>query len=471
MTDKKARLGKNEDTICAIASPAGTGAVAMIRLSGKDAFSITQNIFKSSKKDFLLEKVDSHTVHFGHIYSYDELIDEVLLSVYRKPHSYTGEDSVEITCHGSYFIQKKILELLIDQGARTSNPGEFTMRAFVNGKMDLSQAEAVAELIASNSASSHKVAIQQMRGGYSKKIKTLREQLLDFASLIELELDFSEEDVEFANRAKLLALLDNIKQEIDILIRSFSLGNVLKNGIPVAITGKPNVGKSTLLNAILNEERAIVSEIPGTTRDSIEDTIVIDGILFRFIDTAGLRKSQDTIETFGIERTYETIEKASLVLFLFDVNETTVNEVVDSINEFKERFPDQDKKYIIIANKIDLMVEVPHGFKDYVDHETIFISAKRKENIQSILESLVKSVKTKGEEENNILVSNIRHYEAMKLCLQSVNEIEKGIQKHISPEWLVSDVKQAICHLAQITGDVTSEDILDSIFSRFCIGK
>jgi len=471
MTTKKARLGGSEDTICAIASPAGTGAVAMIRLSGKDALSIIQKIFKSSKKDFIIEKAASHTVHFGHIYSGDELIDEVLLSIYKAPNSYTGEDSVEITCHGSYFIQKKILELLVDHGARTANPGEFTMRAFVNGKMDLSQAEAVAELIASNSASSHKVAIQQMRGGYSKKIKALREQLLDFASLIELELDFSEEDVEFANRAKLLALLENIKKEIDILIRSFSLGNVLKNGIPVAITGKPNVGKSTLLNAILNEERAIVSEIPGTTRDSIEDTIVIDGISFRFIDTAGLRKSQDTIEAFGIERTYETIEKASVVLFLFDVNETTVNEVVDAINEFKARFPDQDKKYIIIANKIDLMIEVPHGFKNYVDHETIFISAKRKENIQSIFESLVKSAKTKGEEENNILVSNIRHYEAMKLCLQSVNEIEKGIQKHISPEWLVSDVKQAIYYLAQITGDVTSEDILDSIFSRFCIGK
>jgi tRNA modification GTPase len=352
-----------------------------------------------------------------------------------------------------------------------ANPGEFTQRAFLNGKMDLSQAEAVADLIASNSATSHTIAFRQMRGHFSKRIQQLRQQLLDFAALIELELDFSEEDVEFANRDKLLQLLYTMNNELGQLIKSFALGNVLKNGIPVAIIGKPNVGKSTLINAIFNEEKAIVSEIPGTTRDTIEDVLVIDGVSFRFIDTAGLRDSDDTIESMGIERTYEKIRQASIILYMFDASTTTQDEINETISEFRASLDDQEKRLILIANKIDLLEEMPHNFVSLVELETIFVSAKRKENINLIHESLLKSVSVGVEEANQSIVASSRHYQALKQTLESLDLVHQGIQSGVSGDLLSSDLRQALYHLGTITGEITTDELLGNIFGRFCIGK
>jgi tRNA modification GTPase len=377
---------------------------------------------------------------------------------------------IEISCHGSVYIQQKILELLLSTGARLAKPGEFTFRAFLNKKFDLSQAEAVADLIASHSGTSHDLAIQQMRGGFSKKIGALRKSLIEFTALIELELDFSEEHMIFADRADLHALLEHLDTELSMLLDSFSLGNVIKNGIPVAIIGKPNVGKSTLLNAILNEEKAIVSEIPGTTRDAIEDTIVIGGFSFRFIDTAGLRASEDAIETIGIERTWEKIGEASIILYVFDVTEQSFEEVTEAIAELKKPGDDRPLNLVLIGNKTDKLKKLPKGFKDFVEYETIFVSGKRKENIHLIAEHLVEVV-GQAKTSDKTIVSNSRHYEALQQAHQSIVCVRNGLREGLSPDLMTVDIHKALYHLGEITGEITTDEILGAIFSRFCVGK
>lgn len=459
------------DTICALSTAVGVGAIAVIRLSGTKAFEICDSFFKPDKVNIRVSDFDSHTVHHGYFKNGDVPIDEVLLAVFRNPHSYTGEDVAEISCHGSLYIQQQMLETLISGGARLAERGEFTFRAFMNGKFDLSQAEAVADLISSNSKSSHGLALAQMRGGFSSKIKEMRRQLVDFASLLELELDFSEEDVEFADRRKLTNLLANLKTELSLLADSFTLGNVIKQGIPVAIVGKPNVGKSTLLNALLNEERAIVSEIPGTTRDTIEDTITIQGITFRFIDTAGLRShSADTIETIGISRTYDKIREASVILYLFDVSSVEAAEIDEIIAEFEGHINDPRKQFILIGNKTDLMMETPPHIRALFDLETIFISAKRKENINLIVESLLRTVKTDNISDQAI-VSNARHFEAITRTLSALDDAEKGFESGLPTDLIATDIRSALHHLGEITGEITTDEILGNIFGKFCVGK
>jgi len=460
----------SKDTICALATPPGTGAIAIIRLSGADAFSILEKIFVPNGKIKHPDEMHSHTLHLGALFDQLDLVDEVLISIFRNPASYTGEDVVEISCHGSMYIQKKIIEVLLANGARMADPGEFTIRAFLNGKFDLSEAEAVADLIASNSKSSHELAIEQMRGGFSAKIRWLRARLLEFVSLIELELDFSEEDVQFADRTALIKLLTEIKDEVIRLKSSFALGNVLKYGIPVAIVGKPNVGKSTLLNALLNEERAIVSDIPGTTRDTVEDTINIEGVNFRFIDTAGLRHSRDSIESLGIDRTYEKISQASVVLYVFDINETTEDEIDEAIADIRAQVDIPDKEIIPVANKTDMLQESPHTFRKLVDMDTLFVSAKRLENINLIAERLLSSVRS-GETGDKTIVSNLRQYEALTNALESILNVEKGFADGISSDLVSIDIRQALYQLGLITGEITNDEILGSIFSKFCIGK
>lgn len=461
------------DTICALATPPGSSAIAVLRLSGKDAFGVAAKVFTAKKKGFDIRKAGTHTLHYGTIASGTEVIDDVLLSVFRQPHSYTGEDAVEISCHGSGYIVQKLLSLLLDHGCRMARPGEFTLRAFLNGKMDLSQAEGVGDLIAASSKAAHRLAIDQMRGGFSSRIRDLRERLLQFASLIELELDFSEEDVEFADRAALGSLLGEIRAEVKLLADSFAEGNVLKTGIPVAIIGKPNVGKSTLLNAILNEEKAIVSEIPGTTRDAIEDTIVINGMAFRFIDTAGLRHTGDRIETIGIERTYEKIRQARIILYVFDINGTDCLEVNADLDEFRRQLGDEgmkDKHFILVANKIDQLMETPRHFRSMVEFECLFVSAKRKENISMISESLVRSISA-DPEADDVIVSNARHHEALKGVLEAIGSIEEGFANNIPGDLIAVDIRKALYHLGEITGEITSDELLGNIFSKFCIGK
>jgi tRNA modification GTPase len=457
------------DTICAISTPPGLGAIAVIRLSGPATLETCKKIFHPAGENTDISAVPSHTVHFGTIGTGDDLLDEVLLTLFKAPHSYTGEDVAEISCHGSPYIQQKIMELLLAHRLRLANPGEFTLRAYMNGKFDLSQAEAVADLISSHSRSSHQLALSQMRGGFSKKISTLRSKLLEFTSLIELELDFSEENVEFASRPDLIHLLDELESEISTLISSFSLGNVIKNGIPVTIIGKPNVGKSTLLNTILNEEKAIVSEIPGTTRDAIEDTIVIDEYQFRFIDTAGLRSSSDRIESMGIERTWEKIHQASIILYVFDATVDSFEDVMQDVSEFKE-ITDPSKKLVLIGNKADKLKRLPSGFKDFVELETIFVSAKRKENINLIAESLLKSVRAENLS-NSTIVSNTRHLEALQNALSSILSVKEGLSSGLTSDLLTTDIRKALHHLGEITGEITTDEILGNIFGRFCIGK
>ncbi len=472
------------DTICALSTPPGMGAIAVIRISGPDTFKICEAIFRPANTAVKITEVPSHTIHFGTITEYPAssiqhpasriphpgIIDEVLISIFRAPHSYTGEDVAEISCHGSVYIQQKIVERILKEGIRLVNPGEFTLRAFMNGKMDLSQAEAVADLIASQSQSSHDLALGQMRGGFSRKIKDLRQKLVDFAALIELELDFSEEQVEFADRSQLMNLLIELRLEITTLIESFSTGNVIKNGIPVTIIGKPNVGKSTLLNAILNEEKAIVSEIPGTTRDAIEDTIVIGGYSFRFIDTAGLRDSVDTIENMGIERTWEKVHQASVVLYVFDATKDSFGDVMQSISEFREIAEDKSKKLILVGNKMDKLKELPKGFKEFMELETIFVSAKRKENVHLLAESLVRVISL-NQPADKTLVSNTRHLEALNNALFAIIATFEGFEAGISPDLLTTDIRTALHHLGEITGEITTEEILGTIFGKFCIGK
>lgn len=459
-----------DDIICALASPPGTGAIAIIRVSGKSCLVFLDNIFIPFKKNSKLEYADGYTIHHGKIFKGDNLLDEVLISVFRAPHSYTGEESAEIGIHGSVFIQQKVLELLVEQGARLANPGEFTMRAFLNGKYDLAQAEAIADLIASQTSSSHQLALEQMRGGFSHKISNLRQQLVDFAALLELELDFSEEEVEFADRSHIFNLLAELKLEIQTLLSSFSLGNVLKNGIPVAISGQANVGKSTLLNALLNEERAIVSEIPGTTRDYIEDIIVLQGTAFRFIDTAGLRNTEDFIEGKGIEKTWEKISQARIILYVFDVTAMHPEELKVHLDELRAVANDPDVLIIPVANKTDMLVESPHHFGDLVEWGTLFVSAKRKENINLILDALQKTIESKGSADQ-VILSNTRHYEALKSALHSLQAVEEGFNRKVSTDLIAIDLRLALHHLGSITGEVVPDEILSSVFSRFCIGK
>ena len=458
-----------KDNICALATASGRGAIAVIRVSGPDAIALCDPLFQSKKKGKRLLDVESHTVHLGTFMDAQQLIDEVLITVFKGPHSYTGENVVEISCHGSTFIQQQIIQLLIREGCRTAEPGEFTFRAFMNGKMDLSQAEAVADLISSTNEKSHHLALSQMRGGFSNEIQMLRQELIKFASLIELELDFSTEDVEFADRSQLENLLNRLKQVLRRLIDSFALGNVLKNGIPVAIVGAPNVGKSTLLNALLNEERAIVSDIAGTTRDTVEDEIVIEGIGFRFIDTAGIRDTQDTIESIGIEKTFEKIHEAKVVLYLFDAATANLREVEEDVKKLENIT--EGKQLIVLANKID-QGDVSQIEEDFASLPNIlFISAKQKEKVQSLKQLLTEKVQQGLLSNEDVVVSNSRHYEALSKALENVVQVQEGLDSGISGDLLAMDIRQALFHLGEITGEITTDDLLDSIFRDFCIGK
>ena len=460
-----------QDTIIALATPSGIGAIAVIRLSGKDSITITDSFFKSKFGNKSLLKQKTHTIHLGHIIDNKRFIDEVLVSVFKDPNSYTGESVIEISCHGSIFIQQEIIQLFIKKGVRLANPGEFTLRAFLNGKLDLSQAEAVADLIASDSKASHQIAMQQMRGGFSNEIEQLRQELLNFASLIELELDFAEEDVEFANRDDFQKLISKIYTVLKQLIESFAYGNVLKNGIPVAIVGEPNVGKSTLLNTLLNEEKAIVSEIAGTTRDAIEDILIIEGISYRFIDTAGIRETKDIVENIGIQKTFENIEKAQLILFLVDGGKERKEnrEEKIEIKNIQNKFP--NKKILTIINKVDLLSENEiESLKSNIQH-SILISSKEKTGINQLKEELTKLANIGALSNNQTIVSNSRHFEALSKALLEINNVQKGIDSNISSDLITIDIRQALHHLGEITGKVTTEDLLENIFSNFCIGK
>lgn len=461
----------SDDTICAISTPPGTGAIAIVRIAGTHAINIVNTCFKPSGENKSLLSFAANQAHFGYFMKESDLIDEVVITLFKAPHSYSGEDIVEISCHGSEYIQQRILETLIEKGARLARAGEFTLRAFLHGKLDLSQAEAVADLISSQSKATHTLAIKQLRGGFSKKIKQLRGQLLDLVSLLELELDFSEEDVEFADRNHLKITMNELIGELSSLSASFAYGNVVKTGVPVAIIGKPNVGKSTLLNALLNEEKAIVSDIPGTTRDSIEDTFTSHGITFRFIDTAGLRThTTDVIESIGISRTYEKIKEATVILYLFDISTITVEEVESLLKEFREHIDDPDKQFLLVGNKTDLMFEAPSHITDLFELETIFISAKRKENIHLIMEQLVKTVK-QNQFGDQAVITNVRHYEAISHTLQALNQALEGFEQNIPTDLISIDIHQALHHLGEIIGEITTDDILGNIFGRFCIGK
>ncbi len=460
------------ETIIALATPSGIGAIAIIRISGVNAIEITAQIFESvSGKN--IQKQKSHTVHLGYIKDDELTIDQVLITLFKGSNSYTGEETVEISCHGSVYIQQQILQLLLKKGCRMAQPGEFTLRAFLNGKLDLSQAEAVADLISSENEASHQLAIQQMRGGFSNELSHLRQELLNFASLIELELDFAEEDVEFADRTAFLNLLNRIEMVLKRLIDSFAVGNVLKNGIPVAIIGEPNVGKSTLLNAFLNEERAIVSAIAGTTRDAIEDEIIINGISFRFIDTAGIRETTDEVENIGIQKTFQKIEQAQVVLFLLDGKWLTENESLEKIivetEQIKNKYP--QKKLLIVVNKMDLLTdELISNFKFQISN-SLLISAKQKTGIDNLKNTLVSFVNTGALQNNGTIVSNVRHYDSLLQALHAIKNVFGSLQTNIPTDLVAIDIKQALFHFGEITGEVTNDELLGNIFSKFCIGK
>lgn len=452
------------DNIVALATASGTGAIAVIRVSGPDAITLVDKLFKSIKGKALAQQ-KSHTIHLGSIIDGDKILDEALVSIFKGPHSYTGENVVEISCHGSPFIQQQIIQLLLRNGCRSASAGEFTLRAFLNGKMDLSQAEAVADLIASDSEAAHDIAMQQMRGGFSNEIQELRQELLNFASLIELELDFSQEDVEFADRTQFNELLSRISTVLKKLIDSFALGNVIKNGIPVAIVGQPNVGKSTLLNVLLNEERAIVSEIAGTTRDTVEDHISIKGIGFRFIDTAGIRETVDVVEKIGIERTFEKIEKARLIIYLFDGMEFDKTE----LKQIQQRYP--NKRLLPICNKMDLLNP---NQKEKIASEipdVLFLSAKLKEGISELETRLLSLVDSGALSGDTTIVTNSRHYDALLKALEEIQKVKEGLDMELSSDLMAIDIRQALFHLGEITGSVTTDDLLGNIFSNFCIGK
>jgi tRNA modification GTPase len=460
------------DTIIALATPAGVGAISVIRLSGENAIHFVEANFKSIRKNKSLLNQKTHTIHLGHIIENNIILDEVLVSVFKNPNSYTGENIVEISCHGSSFIQQEIIQLFLKKGCRMADNGEFTMRAFLNGKMDLSQAEAVADVIASNSAASHQMAIQQMRGGITNELKELRVQLLDFAALIELELDFSGEDVEFADRAKFRELVAKITFVLKRLIDSFSFGNAMKNGIPVAIIGEPNVGKSTLLNSILNEEKAIVSDIAGTTRDAIEDEIIIDGVAFRFIDTAGIRETKDIIESIGIKKAYEKADNAQLIIFLIDANKFGKNkkQFLAEIEIIKTRFP--NKRVLVIANKIDTLSAAETTTLQSEIENLILLSAKNKTGIETLKSELTSLVNIGALSNNETIVTNSRHFEALTNALMAISSVQEGIDLEISTDLFSIDIRECLRHLGNITGEYdVDKDILGHIFGNFCIGK
>lgn len=466
------------DTIIALATPSGIGAIGVIRLSGPDAISLVNEVFHG--KDLSVQH--SHTIHFGTIRDGRHVLDEVLVSVFIGPKSYTRENVVEISTHGSPYIIESIIKLLIRKGARAANPGEFTLRAFLNGQLDLSQAEAVADLIASNSQASHQVAMQQMRGGFSSELQHLRDQLIHFASMIELELDFGEEDVEFANRDDLKALIYQINRILNKLIASFEQGNVMKNGVPVVIAGKPNVGKSTLLNALLNEERAIVSEIAGTTRDTVEDEMVIGGLRFRFIDTAGIRETEDIIEAKGVERTHEKIKQAKLIIYLIDPAQD-IAEIKEQINYLGSL----EIPFLTVVNKKDLITdefenqlsessaerssEDSGNRQETTDKRIIYISAKNKTGIEELKSEILRKVNLHAINTDDVLISNIRHLEALQKTQESLNRVLENIDNPVTSDFLAMDIKQALYYLGEITGQVTTDDLLETIFSKFCIGK
>ena len=459
------------DTIVALATASGSGAVAIIRVSGNDSFSIVNSIFKPKGNKNILSEA-SHTIHLGNIIDDHKTLDEALISLFRNPKSYTGEDVIEINCHGSSYIQQEILQLLLRKGCRMAEAGEFTLRAFLNGKMDLSQAEAVADLIASDSEAAHQLAIQQMRGGFSNEIKHLRDQLLNFASLLELELDFAEEDVEFADRTQFVALLGKIEILLKRLIDSFALGNVIKNGIPVSIVGAPNVGKSTLLNALLNEERAIVSDIAGTTRDTIEDEISIGGLRFRFIDTAGIRDTKDQIEHIGIQKTFEKINQAKVVIYLLDtiaLFEEGFEKATNEIAQVKNQHP--LKPLLVIGNKEDQLSDTQK--QDLQQHipEALLISAKAKTGIESLKEKLTGFVLDGSLKNDETIVTNSRHYDSLQKSLEQIQNVQGGMQANLSGDLLAIDLREALFHLGNITGEVTNDELLGNIFANFCIGK
>jgi len=458
----------SEGTIVALSTASGTGGIALIRLSGSKAISLTDQVFKTRSGEKLIFQ-KSHTVHLGQIWDGKSIIDEVLVSVFKNPNSYTGEDVVEISCHGSPYIQQQIIKILIDKGAITAKAGEFTLRAFMNGKMDLSQAEAVADLISSENEASHQLAMQQMRGGFSNEIKNLRQELLNFASLIELELDFAEEDVAFADRKELENLIFKIQSVLKQLLDSFAMGNVIKKGVPIAIVGPPNVGKSTLLNCLLNEDKAIISDIAGTTRDSIEDEITLDGICFRFIDTAGIRDTQDTIEQIGIKKTFDKIELAAFVLNLVDSKDYQKNKssLLKDLLKFKKQYP--EKKLLVVFNKEDQIegLSFPETIEGY---PVLLISAKMNSNIDQLIFYLTEHFQL-NPTQNQSIITNSRHYGALSSAQKEVLAIQNGLRNGLSGDLLAIDLRQALYHLGEITGEVTNDELLGNIFENFCIGK
>lgn len=451
-----------KDTIVALATSPGIGAIAVIRLSGPDAISITNKVFRG--KD--LQKQNSHTIHFGTLRDGDKIVDEVLASLFIAPKSFTKENVVELSCHGSPYIVKQIIKLLLTKGARLALPGEFTKRAFINGQFDLAQAEAVADLINADSEASHQAALKQMRGGFSDQIKNLREELIHFASMIELELDFGEEDVEFADRSDLKSLIDNLLNVLNPLISSFDLGNVIKNGVPTVIAGKPNAGKSTLLNALLNEEKAIVSDIAGTTRDFIEDEINIGGVTFRFIDTAGLRETTDTIEAIGVERTQEQMKKASLIIYMIDL----ANDNIVDFNRDINKLENLGIPFIVVGNKLD---KAKTSLKEAVDKVkgSVIISAHSKENLELLKDRILEVVHLDDFKTGDTIVTNIRHYDNLIKTKNSLNDVLIGLDNNITGDFLAMDIRQSLHYLGEITGEITTDDLLANIFSKFCIGK
>jgi len=460
----------HSDTIVALATPHGTGPIAIIRISGDEAFDMVEKVFFTKKeKPYLLKDKPTHTIHFGTIRAGGIIIDEVLVSLFKAPRSYTGDDSIEISCHGSLFIQQQILQLLNAQGARNAEPGEFTLRAFLNQKFDLSQAEAVADLIHSNSAVSHQVAMQQMRGGFSSKIKILRNKLIDFASLIELELDFSEEDVEFADRTELKNLVHSIQNILERLIESFELGNVIKHGIPVAIVGKPNAGKSTLLNALLNDDRAIVSEIPGTTRDTIEDEMTIDGVLFRFIDTAGIRDTSDVVEQIGVNKALDAMKNSAIIIYLFDAHELSEKDLVLELD--KIRLHTGNSQVLAVCNKIDTE-DLSDLQKEYAEIDNLlYISAKMNLYLDDLKTKLVAMFDSRTVNITETVVTNARHADALRKANAALYRVAEGLGQNIQADLLAQDIRYALEALGEITGDVSSDDLLANIFGKFCIGK
>ena len=461
---------ETNDIIVALATAHGSSAIAIIRLSGPEVLNIVEPfIYSKTLKKISLKNKPSHSVNFALIVFQDNIIDEVLITLFKNPNSYTGQDSIEISCHGSPFIQQKLLQLFLSQGARMANAGEFTLRAFLNGKLDLSQAEAVSDLITSNSALSHQFAMQQMRGGFSTKINQLRQNLINFASLIELELDFSEEDVEFANRDDLKKLISTIYSVIEALIQSFELGNVIKNGIPVTIIGKPNAGKSTLLNVLLEEDKAIVSEIAGTTRDLIEDEMIIDGVMFRFIDTAGLRVTSDAVEQIGLNKAFEAIKKSAIVIYLFDAHELTAGDLVLELQKIEEHLV--STQVILVANKIDIetLNDLKNEFIDFP--EMIFISAKKQLNINELKNKLLSLFDARTVSATDTIVTNARHASSLTNANLALKKVLEGLHNNIVPDLLALDIRYALNEIGLITGEVSNEDLLNNIFSKFCIGK